>query len=110
MARTSKACLPSGRPVRASGAAQGCHGDRSRWHSNPLACPVAEKAKVASWLGTVLSGPESMMVSGRVVSTSGLNQSSPAMAAKAAIDSSELSIRRSSPGWSGEAAGASVES
>ena len=71
---------------------------------------MAEKANVASWLGTVLAGPESMTVSGRVVSTAGLNQSSLPMAAKAAIDWSELSMRQSSPVPSAVAAGACVES
>ena len=65
---------------------------------------------MASWLAAVRSGPESMVVSGRVVSTAGLNQGSPAMAAKAAIASSELSIRQSSPTVSDLAGGAWVES
>ena len=65
---------------------------------------------MASWLATVLAGPESMTVSGRVFSTAGLNQSSAPMAAKAAIDWSELSIRQSSPAPSGVGAGAWVES
>jgi len=65
---------------------------------------------LASLSGTVLSGPDSMIVSGRVVSTSGLNHGSAPMAEKAAIDSSDVSILRSSLAPSAVVAGATVES
>ena len=71
---------------------------------------VAEKTKVASFRATVRSGPDSMTVSGSLVSTAGLNQGSAPMAAKAAMDLSEVSIRRSSFTPSVVAAGATVES
>ena len=110
IARTSKLWCPSARPVTVSGEEQARHGARSTWHSKPLAWPEAEKAKLASWLGTVLAGPESMAVSGSVVSTGGLNQSSAPMVAKAAMESSELSILQSSPAPSGVGGGPCVES
>ena len=73
----------------------GVHEARSRWHSKPAWSPRAEKVKLAVRLATVFSGPESMTVSGSVVSTVGLNHGSAPMEAKADSEESELSMRQS---------------
>src|SRR5215211_546563 len=68
VARTSKVCPPSPRPVYAAGHA--ANGDPSREHSNVLPDSSEVNAKLASRLAEREAGPDVMIVSGGSVSAS----------------------------------------